>query len=120
MTAIETEALTAMIYIFIAFAIGLAVFDQYRKLKAEFFRRKGEKANEQTNNQAIRQGPTQEDSNTCSKCNFCKCHSCKCGHQCKPKPRKRDNKTSSRINLSHKRNGRSDKLDNGNSDTKVS
>ena len=34
--AFETEALTAMIYIFIVFAIGLAVFDQYRKLKVSF------------------------------------------------------------------------------------
>ena len=81
MTAIETEALTAMIYIFIAFAIGLAVFDQYRKLKVSF--QKVKKANEpnQTKSQTTRHQSIQECNCPCCCCCLCLGDNCVCGCQ---------------------------------------
>ena len=81
--AFETSALVAMIYIFIALAIGLAVFDQYRKLKAEFFQRKGEKANEQqTKNESVRPGPIQKGNCAFCGCDIYICDNCKRHNKC--------------------------------------
>jgi uncharacterized membrane-anchored protein YitT (DUF2179 family) len=79
---IETEALATMIYIFIALAIGLAVFDQYRKLKAEFSS-EVKKANEQqTENESVRPGPIQKGNCAFCGCDVYICNNCKRYSKC--------------------------------------
>ena len=79
---IKTVGIEIMIYGFIALAIGLAVLDQYKKLKASF-QRKGEKENEQqTKNESVRPGPIQKGNCAFCGCDVYICDNCKRYSKC--------------------------------------